>query len=176
MKDKKMMKNNTIILIIGFITCILLGCFMWYNQTPMEIIKTDTVTVSDTIYKTDTFKIEKLVPKKVVEIKRDTLYKKDSTEVILVSENKEYKDTISTNDGDSIILNNYISGINPQLDSTKVNLKKKEIIKTVQITKYIEKKKTIWDRFSLGVGVGYGYGLKNKDIEPFVGISLTYSL
>lgn len=176
MKNKKMMKNNTIILIIGFITCILLGCFMWYNQTPREVIKTDTVTVSDTIYKTDTFKIEKLVPKKVVEIKRDTLYKKDSTEVILVSENKEYKDTISTNDGDSIILNNYISGINPQLDSTKVNLKKKEIIKTVQITKYIEKKKTIWDRFHISLQGGYGYGFNYKGFEPYVGIGGSFDL
>ena len=136
----------------------------------------DTVLINDTIYKVNILKIEKLVPQKIVEIKRDTLYKKDSTEVILVTENKEYKDTISTDDGDSIILNSFVSGINSKLDSTKLSLKKKEIIKTIEITKYINKKETIWDKFNLGIGIGYGIGLRNKDFEPFVGFSLTYNL
>lgn len=171
------MKNSFYIfifsVIIGFVVSGLL--FRKCCRTP-EIIKTDTITKTDTMWKTDTFKLEKLIPQKIVEIKKDTLYKKDSTEVILVTENKEYKDTISTNDGDSIILNNFISGINPQLDSTKVSLKKKEVINTIEITKYVEKKKTIWNRFSLGVGIGYGIGLKNKDLEPFVGVSIVYNL
>ena len=167
------MKNSIYIfifsIIIGFVVS---GLIFRKCCRTLEIIKTDTITKTDTMWKTDTFKLEKLIPQKVVEIRRDTLYKKDSTEVILVTENKEYKDTISTNDGDSIILNNFISGINPQLDSTKVSLKKKEVINTIEITKYVEKKKTIWDRFSLGVGIGYGIGLKNKDLEPFVGVSI----
>lgn len=171
------MKNSKYIIVLIIFCAIIFGIFGYFcGRTPVEVVKTDTVTKTDTFWKVDSCKIIKYVPKKIIEIKRDTLYKKDSTEVILVSEAKEYKDTVSTNDGDSIILNNYVSGINPQLDSTKVNLKKKEIIKTVEITKYIEKKKTVWDRFNVGLGIGYGIGLKNKDFEPFVGVSLVYNL
>lgn len=177
-RKMKMMKDklHTILLLTALVMMVASWVMLYCSKTEPNIEKVDTVITSDTVFKTDTFRIEKLVPKKVVEIKRDTFYTKDSSEVVLVTENKEYKDTISTNDGDSIILNNFISGINPQLDSAKVSLKKKEVTNTIEITKYVEKKRTIWDRFSLGAGIGYGYGLKNKDLEPFVGFSLTYNL
>lgn len=174
----KMMKDklHTILLLVALVMMVASWVMLYCSKTEPNIEKVDTVITSDTVFKTDTFRIEKLVPKKVVEIKRDTFYTKDSSEVVLVTENKEYKDTISTNDGDSIILNNFISGINPQLDSAKVSLKKKEVTNTIEITKYVEKKKTFFNRFHIGLQGGYGYGFNYKGLEPYVGVGVSFDL
>ena len=174
---KNMMKNN-ILLAIGFLMCFVLGCIIWYGTTPPNIVGSDTVwsTKTDTIWKDTTITKIKQVPKEVIKIRVDTFYTKDGNDTILTTENKIYKDTLCQQN-DTAIVTSYIKGINASLDSTKVQLKtSKEIItNTIEITKYIEKKKTIWDRFSIGLSVGYGYGFKNKDIEPFVGGAVTYS-
>lgn len=175
-----MKKTKYIILII--LTCIL-SIFLYNNYNNIKeyilhVNRVDTVYHSDTIYKDTTLYIikEKPVPKYIEIVKTDTFYKEDGTDTILKTENKQYQDTF-TCAKDSIIIQNFISGINSNLDSTKVDWKRQETIitNTVTIEKYIAKKKKFIDHFKIGVGVGYGLGLKNKDFEPFVGFSLNYN-
>lgn len=176
MKDKW----TKIILIQAAFLVILFGLFFatcYINSNKPQIIETDTIfsTRTDTFFQTDTFKIEKLVPKKVFEVKRDTFYTKDSTEIILPTENKLFNDTIKC-EGDTVQLQIFTSGINVDVDSINLMLKKREIIKTntIEITKYVEKPKTFLDRFKIGVGVGYGIGINSRQFEPYAGITAIY--
>lgn len=179
MKDKKMMKNNTIILIIGFVTCILLGCFMWHNQAPREVVKTDTVfsTKTDTLWKDTTIYEKEIKEKKVVEIKRDTVYTQGGDTLQLITEAKTFEKSI-VSDKDTADLQIYTSGINTALDSLKMRLKThKEIVtNTVEVTKYVEKKKTFIDRFHIGLQGGYGYAFRSKEFTPYVGIGCAFDL
>jgi len=171
------MKNN-ILIYISIIFIIILSIYFNYNNIINYIIdrystKADTVFVTDTIRHVDTLAIfkEKPVPKEVYLTRVDTFYTKDGNDTIFKTESKLYQDTLCQKQ-DSIILKSYISGINSKIDSIKADWRKSETIitNTVEITKYIEKKKTFWNRFHLGVQAGYGYGFKSKELTPYVGI------
>ena len=167
------MKNNVLIyVVLVLLSLFILGGMIWcVNEYPKEVVKTDTIIKSDTIWKDTVIKEKELVPKYVKILKRDTVYKKDSSEIVLERTSETYqKSLVSAKDTADLTL--YVSGIETSLDSLKMRLKTHTEVKTVEVTKYIQKKK----RFGIGVGVGYGYGLRNKDFEPFVGISLTYNL
>lgn len=176
-----MKKTKYIILII--LTCIL-SIFLYNNYNNIKeyilhVNRVDTVYHSDTIYKDTTLYIikEKPVPKYIEIVKTDTFYKKDGSDTLIKAENKQYQDTF-TCANDSIIIQNFISGINSNLDSTKVDWKRQETIitNTVEITKYIEKKRTFWNRFHFGVQAGYGYGFSSKQFEPYLGIGGSFDL
>lgn len=126
----------------------------------------DTVTVSDTIWKTDSFMVEKPVPKYIKVVKTDTITK----DTVLQTENKSYIDTLCVQNDTAIVTSN-IQGINAELLSTEVTLKKREIIKTntITITKYIEKPKKL---FNIQPQLGFGYGLINKNVDMYVGIGI----
>ena len=175
----KKMKNNTILLILGFLTCIILTFFVWHNYEPREIEKTDTIwqTKTDTFWKDTTITKEKLVPKEVFITKVDTFYKKDGSDTIFKTENKKFQDTLIC-EKDTAELQIFTSGIKSNVDSISLKLRKSEIIKTntVEITKYIERPKTLKDHFKVGVGVGYGYGMINKNFDVYTGISINYEL
>ena len=175
---KKMKLNNDVLLVVGLLICILMGCTIWYAQTLPKVGETDTIFVSDTIRTIDTLTVfkEKPIPKVVIKTKVDTFYTKEGEDTLLITENKVYQDTLTCKD-DSVIIASHISGINSNLDSIRVDWRKSETIitNTIEVTKYLEKKKTFFDHFKVGVGVGYGYGFKNKDIEPFAGISINYN-
>lgn len=172
------MKWNDVLILVVLGILLILG-FGYINREGLlkyiTIEKTDTVTVSDTLYKYETLTIDRPVPKIVEKIKIDTVYDHNGNEIPLVTETKHYQDTI-IQQKDTAVVRAQVTGINAELDTVSVMFNRREITNTVEITKYVERKKTVWDKFSIGVGVGYGYGLKNKDIEPFVGISLTYNL
>ena len=174
-----MMKlNNNVLLVVGLFICVLMGCTLWYAQTLPKVGETDTVFVSDTIRYVDTLTMfkEKPIPKVVIKTKIDTFYTKEGEDTLLITENKVYQDSLCVQN-DTAIVTNYISGINANLDSTKVQLRitKETITNTVEITKYIEKKKTFWNRFNLGVQAGYGYGFKSKELTPYVGLGGTFN-
>lgn len=178
MKENYQTKSNTLIF-IAIIMMAIAFFSLYFSKTPPNVNKTDTVYVSDTIYKDTTLTIfkEKPVVKEVYLTKVDTFYTSEGKDTILKTESKLYQDTLCCKN-DSIILKNYISGVNPTLDSIKADWRKQETIitNTVEITKYIEKKRTFLDRFSIGIGVGYGIGLNNKQFEPFIGVSFNYNL
>lgn len=171
--------SNNVLIVIGLLICILMGCTLWYAQTLPKIGETDTIFVSDTIRQVDTLTVfkEKPIPKEVIKVKVDTFYTKEGNDTTLITENKVYQDSLCVQN-DTAIVTNYISGINAKLDSTKVQLRitKETITNTVEITKYIEKKKTFWNRFHLGVQAGYGYGFEYKGLEPYVGIGGSFDL
>ena len=170
-----MMKNNTILLVIGFIICVLLGCLIWHGYTPTEVIKTDTVTVTDTIYRHDTLSIEKPVPKIVEKVKIDTVYDHNGNEIPLITETKQYRDTLFQ-DKDTAVVSAQVTGIEASLDTLSVIFNRREVTKIVEITNYIEKKKTFKDRFHIQPQAGVGYAIFNKKIDAYLGIGIGVDL
>lgn len=177
------MRNNLIYIAIILSIISILIYFININHEYIlnkyfNINKVDTVMVSDTIRKVDTLTIikEKPIPKTIILTKIDTFFTPKGDSILLKTENKVYQDTLCQKN-DSAIVTSYITGINANLDSTKVQLRitKETITNTVEITKYIEKKKTFWDRFHIGLQAGYGYGFKSKELEPYVGVGGSFN-
>lgn len=175
------MKNNILIyVILVFLSLLILVGMVWYTyQYPIEVVKTDTVfsTKTDTLWKDTTIYEKEIKEKKVVEIKRDTVYTEKGDTIQLITEAKTFEKRLIS-DKDTADLQIYTSGINTSLDSLKMRLKThKEIItNTVEVTKIVQKKKTVWDRFHIGLQAGYGYGFQYKGLEPYVGIGGSFDL
>lgn len=177
------MNSNTLIFISIAICFIILGFFYLdrsgYFDPMKEVINTDTVFTikTDTLWKDTTITEKELVPKIIVKTKIDTLFKENGETVQLITESKMFDKTILS-DKDTAYVQVYTSGINTSLDSLKMRLKahKEVITNTVEITKYVEKKKTFWNRFHIGVQAGYGYCLNYKGLEPYVGIGASFDL
>lgn len=181
------MKNNKLIY-ISLILSILLFLIYILNNNYNNIInyfidkytdKADTVFVTriDTIKEVKDTTIYKTIPKYIEKIKTDTFYTKEGKDTVLAVENKVYQDTL-TCANDSIILQSFITGINSQRDSIKANWKRQETIitNTVEITKYIEKKRTFWNRFSVGPAITAGYDPINKQWGVLAGASVTFDI
>ena len=162
------MKNSIYIfifsIIIGFVVSGLL--FRKCCRTP-EIIKTDTITKTDTMWRDTTITDTVFTPKYIIKKKVDTLYKENGDTVHLVTEQKMYEKSILS-DKDTADLKIYVSGINTALDSLKMRLKTHTVTNTVEIVRYVEEKK----RFYITPSVGIGYGLVNKKPDVFVGVSI----
>ena len=172
-----MLKNNTLIWISALLTVLIFG-LIWADyrglfNPPGQLIRTDTVMVSDTVtlWRDTTIVKEKPVEKKVVEIRRDTVYSKDGDTISLITEQKTYQERLLS-DKDTADVEIYVTGIKTSLDSLKMRLRThKEIVtNTIEITKVIQKKKTFFDRFHIGIQAGYGYAFKSKELTPYVGI------
>lgn len=135
----------------------------------------DTVynTRIDTIYNDTVIEKTKYIPKEVIKLRTDTITK----DTILTFEQKIYEDTICNNE-DSIILKNFISGISSKLDSTSVAWKKHTTVvtNTVEITKYIEKPKTFWNRIHIQPQITSGYDVINHQWGIVGGIGIGINL
>lgn len=178
------MKSNTLIWVCLFIIVVILSIFyIDRNYNVRDIInnvqKTDTIitTKTDTLWKDTTIIEKEFVPKTIVKTKIDTLFKANGDTIQLITESKRFDKSI-VSDKDTADVQVYTSGINTSLDSLKMRLKthKEVITNTVEITKYINKKKTFFDRFHIGVQAGYGYGFNYKGLEPYVGIGASFDL
>lgn len=170
------MKNSKYYIIAIILCSIIFGIFGYYcGSKPQKVIETDTVTVTDTFWKDTTIVEKELVPKYIVKKKVDTVYSKGGDTLQLITEQKRYDKSL-VSDKDTADIQIYTTGINTSLDSLKWRLKTHTVTNTIEITKYIEKKRKFWDKINIGVGVGYGLGLKNKEIEPFIGVTVNYSI
>ena len=177
------MNSNTLIFTSIAICFIILGFFYLdrsgYFDPMKEVINTDTVftTKTDTLWKDTTIVEKEIVPKIIVKTKIDTLFKENGETVQLITESKRFDKTILS-DKDTADVQVYTSGINTSLDSLKMRFKthNKVITNTVEITKYVDKKKTFFDRLHIGVQAGYGYGFNYKGLEPYVGIGASFDL
>lgn len=177
------MNSNTLIFTSIAICFIILGFFYLdrsgYFDPMKEVINTDTVftTKTDTLWKDTTITEKEIVPKIIVKTKIDTLFKENGETVQLITESKRFDKTILSNK-DTAYVQIYTTGVETSLDSLKMRLKthKEVITNTVEITKYVEKKKTFWNRFHIGVQAGYGYGFNYKGLEPYVGIGASFDL
>jgi hypothetical protein len=163
--------------IIAIILCsIIFGIFGYYcGSKPQKVVKTDTVftTKIDTLWKDTTITIKELVPKEIVKLKVDTIHLSNGDTMQLITESKRY-DELLTSGVDTCEVSAFVSGVHPSLDSLSWKLKTHHevITNTVEIIKYIEKKKTFKDRFHIQPQVGVGYGLFNKKIDTYVGIGI----
>ena len=177
------MNSNTLIFISIAICFIILGFFYLdrsgYFDPMKEVINTDTVftTKADTLWKDTTIVEKEIVPKYIIKKKVDTVYTKKGDTLNLITEAKRFDKRLISNK-DTADLQIYTSGIETSLDSLKMRLKTHTdvITNTVEVTKYIQKKKTFWDRFHIGVQAGYGYGFNYKGLEPYVGIGASFDL
>ena len=177
------MNSNTLIFISIAICFIILGFFYLdrsgYFDPMKEVINTDTVftTKTDTLWKDTTIVEKEIVPKYIIKKKVDTVYTKEGDTLNLITEAKRFDKRLISNK-DTADLQIYTSGINTSLDSLKMRLKThREIVtNTVEVKKYIQKKKTFWNRFHIGVQAGYGYGFNYKGLEPYVGIGASFDL
>ena len=173
-----MNKTAKIIISILILYIISLLSFSGCNNTPkvIEIEKVDTIQICDTAYitKSDTFIKTSYIPIKekvieYVEIEKDT---------VLPYFSKQYNDTICTKENDSIIAEIFTSGLEHQIDSTKVSLRKQEkiITNTIEITKLVEKKKRFLDRFHIAPNASLGYGLFQRKLDFFFGVGINFDL
>jgi hypothetical protein len=165
--------------IIAIILCsIIFGIFGYFvGNKPQKVIETDTVftTKTDTLWKDTTITIKELVPKEIVKKKVDTLYLSNGDTLNLITESKRYERSL-VSDKDTCDLKIYTSGINTSLDSLKWRLKTHSVTNTVEITKYVERKKRFKDRFHIQPQAGVGYGLISKKVDAFVGVGLGIDL
>ena len=177
------MNSNTLIFISIAICFIILGFFYLdrsgYFDPMKEVINTDTVltTKTDTLWKDTTIVEKEIVPKYIVKKNVDTVYTKKGDTLNLITEAKRFDKRLISNK-DTADLQIYTSGIETSLDSLKMRFKThREIVtNTVEVKKYIQKKKTFWNRFHIGVQAGYGYGFNYKGLEPYVGIGASFDL
>ena len=172
----KRMKNSKYIIVLIIFCAIIFGIFGYFcGRTPVEVVKTDTVTKTDTFWKDTTIYEKEFIPKIVIKTKVDTVYDENGDTIELVTESKKYEKSLVSGK-DTCDLKLYVSGIEPSLDSLEMALKTHTEVKTLEITKYVQKKKTFKDRFHIGLQVGYGYGFKYKGLEPYVGLGVSFDL
>ena len=177
------MNSNTLIFISIAICFIILGFFYLdrsgYFDPMKEVINTDTVltTKTDTLWKDTTIVEKEIVPKYIVKKNVDTVYTKKGDTLNLITEAKRFDKRLISNK-DTADVQIYTSGIETSLDSLKMRFKThREIVtNTVEVKKYIQKKKTFWNRFHIGVQAGYGYGFNYNGLEPYVGIGASFDL
>ena len=177
------MNSNTLIFISIAICFIILGFFYLdrsgYFDPMKEVINTDTVftTKTDTLWKDTTIVEKEIVPKYIIKKNVDTVYTKEGDTLNLITESKRFDKRLISNK-DTAYVQIYTTGIETSLDSLKMRLKTHmEIVtNTVEVKKYIQKKKTFWNRFHIGVQAGYGYGFNYKGLEPYVGIGASFDL
>ena len=177
------MNSNTLIFISIAICFIILGFFYLdrsgYFDPIKEVIKADTVftTKTDTLWKDTTIVDKEIVPKYIIKKNVDTVYTKKGDTLNLITEAKRFDKRLISNK-DTADIQIYTSGIETSLDSLKMRLKTHTdvITNTVEVKKYIQKKKTFWNRFHIGVQAGYGYGFNYNGLEPYVGIGASFDL
>ena len=176
------MKSNTLIWFSLLVTVLIMSSLYivhhgWFR--PPSVVKTDTVTTTrtDTLWKTDTFTVREPVPKVITKVRTDTVYDSKGNEIELRTENKTYQDTIACA-GDTMVVTSYIRGVSAHLDSISVRSKKSEVIKTntIEVTKYVERPRRLWDRVHIQPQVGAGYGFIHRKPDIYVGIGVGIDL
>lgn len=139
-----------------------------YYKIPSNPSKTDTVFHTDTFYQDTVIYKEKikLVPKEVEIIKRDTITK----DTVLTTEKKFYQETFYMKN-DTATVGIVTTGINTEIDSVSIMLRTRRptIVNTVEITKYVERKKKI---IQLQPQATFGYDPLNKQWGAVIGVGI----
>ena len=172
MKDKW----TKIILIQAAFLVILFGLFFatcYINSNRPNIIQTDTIFKTDTLWRDTTIVEKHFVPTTITKIKTDTLYTSNGDTVQLETLSKTFERSVVSNE-DTADVTIYTTGINTSLDSLKMRFKTHSITNTVEVTKYIEKPRG--SRFHIMPQVGAGYGIFKNNIDIYVGVGLSYEL
>lgn len=129
-------------------------------------IKHDTIIVRQPISRTDTIVRYVSIPipsvrtDTMIIARTDTIYI-DGDSIRMPITQKVYRDSSYTA---------YVSGWHPALDSIAVF--NKTITHTIKTETEIRKIK----KWNVGVIAGYGFGISHRELEPFVGVGITYNL
>lgn len=167
-------KLHTILLLIA-IAMMTMAFFNVYFRPPGEVVRVDTVTLSDTLYLHDTLTVDNPVPYLVEKVKTDTVFTPAGDTIQLVTETKKYEENI-IQDQDTAVVKAQITGINAEIDTISVMFNRREVINTIEITKYIEKKRKFLQRFHFSPNVSAGYGVFNRNLDVYVGFGVAYEL
>lgn len=179
-KMTKMKLNNTLVTLCLVLIMTILAFDYGAKYGARTVVgKSDTVytTRTDTLWQDTTIFQEKIKEKKIVEVKRDTVYKENGDTLQLITESKTFeKSFVSAKDTADVTI--YTTGINTSLDSLKLRLKThtEVITNTVEVTKYVEKPKTLLDRIHIQPQVTSGYDLINKQWGITAGIGVGIDL
>lgn len=173
------MKNNTIIWVSVLVSALILG-LIWADYRGFftkggEVVRVDTVTLSDTLYLHDTLTVDNPVPYLVEKVKTDTVFTQAGDTIQLVTETKKYEENI-IQDQDTAVVKAQITGINAEIDTISVMFNRREVINTIEITKYIEKKRKFLDRWHFCPNMGVGYGIFNRKPDVYIGIGVGFEL
>lgn len=165
-------KLHTVLLLIAIIL-MAISFLCVYNRTPEVIEKTDTVktVIHDTITRDTTIYEKQVVPKKVVETKRDTVFTPAGDSLLLVTEKKTFEKRL-TMGLDTADVEVTTEGINTSLSELKMRLRLHQVNtqEVVEVTKYVEHKK-----LRITPQVGMGYGVFNKQCDMYIGLGLSYN-
>lgn len=165
-------KLHTILLIIA-IAMMVISFVCVCNRQPKVIEKTDTVktVIHDTITRDTTIYEKQVVPKKVVETKRDTVFTPAGDSLLLVTEKKTFEKRL-TMGLDTADVEVTTEGINTSLSELKMRLRLHQVNtqEVVEVTKYVEHKK-----LRVTPQVGMGYGVFNKQCDLYIGLGLSYN-
>ena len=167
-------KLHTILLLIA-IAMMTMAFFNVYFRTPGEVVRVDTVTLSDTLYLHDTLTVDNPVPYLVEKVKTDTVFTPAGDTIQLVTETKKYEENI-IQDQDTAVVKAQITGINAEIDTISVMFNRRQVTNTIEITKYIEKKRKFHERFHFSPNVSAGYGVFNRNLDVYVGFGVAYEL
>ena len=167
-------KLHTILLLIA-IAMMTMAFFNVYFRTPGEVVRVDTVTLSDTLYLHDTLTVDNPVPYLVEKVKTDTVFTPAGDTLQLVTETKKYEENI-IQDQDTAVVKAQITGINAEIDTISVMFNRRQVTNTIEITKYIEKKRKFLQRFHFSPNVSAGYGVFNRNLDVYVGFGVAYEL
>lgn len=126
-------------------------------------VGTISVTVAKPVQK-GRIKFEPIIDEDTTEAYRPPDAESDSMTIELPKTQKVYTDDST--------YTAYVSGYQHNLDSIKV--RSRVVTNTITRTVTVEKPK--YRKFNIGVVGGYGYGFKSKQVEPFIGIGVTWSL
>lgn len=164
-------KLHNILLIIALCLMTLSFFTVLYNnhRTPKLIEKRDTTIITKTDTVIDSFEVQKikLVPKILETVKHDTIH----SDTVLTTKRKYYEERFYLGK-DTADISVMTTGINTSVDSIGIKLRtfRTYTTNTVEITKYVEKKKTFFSRFHFGIQGGIGYGLTNKKTDLYIGL------
>jgi hypothetical protein len=165
-------KLHTVLLLIAIIL-MAISFLCVYNRTPKVIEKTDTVktVIHDTITRDTTIYEKQVVPKKVVETKRDTVFTPAGDSLLLVTEKKTFEKRL-TMGLDTADVEVTTEGINTSLSELKMRLRLHQVNtqEVVEVTKYVEHKK-----LRITPQVGMGYGVFNKQCDMYIGLGFSYN-
>lgn len=169
------MNKNNLYILLGIIVLIMAFFAGMYFQEPLpkEHIETDTIYMT----KTDTFKVDSIIPKYIVKTKtiRDTLRTTDSIPVeVNIPIETAYYDSTLIKGNDTIQFKAHISGYKPRLDSLWISTKVRE--KETITTHYVTKNKRFIDRFHLQPQVTSGYDVVNRKWGLMVGVGIGFDL
>lgn len=186
MNTPAMIKTALIFFLVGIVCGGILG--FWYGRATAthpddgHIVSTDTVTRYDTLMVKSPIARDSIVVKYITK----TLPKSGNNSVENIPQiGNIHGDNIpvfaEVADSDSVAVKipitqkrydgeNYsawVSGYEPQLDS--ISVRERTHVVTIKASKPP-------NRWHIGVQCGAGFALKSRQIEPFIGVGLTYSL